>query len=262
MALLTDYLTTLAPKCYPRPSHQHHRWSSTKRHIENSENITPTRRSDVSHFHFKELESPKKHRNEHYMFQVLKQVSQLKQSQPQEFKIPRSKAQKFFSRLSNNILSTKIQDKGGIDPFLLADPTTTTTILVSTKWTATITTTSLWIKNRAKRRGSSHSHPWSPNIDHFLQGSTRPYSQKIGPGSLGCQRGQDRLLHHLMASASTLYTQTVQSGLPHQNKNAFLRSGVSNPLEKRGNRNARGLVISGFLFKTIRGPQTPNGDQL
>ena len=34
-----------------------------------------------------DLKSLKEHRNEHYMFQVLKQAAQLKQSQPQEFRI-------------------------------------------------------------------------------------------------------------------------------------------------------------------------------
>ena len=38
-----------------------------------------------------DLENLKKRHNEHYMFQVLKQATQLKQSQPPEFKIPKSK---------------------------------------------------------------------------------------------------------------------------------------------------------------------------
>ena len=40
------------------------------------------------HISPEDLERPKKRRKEHYMFQVLRQVAQLNQTQPPEFKVP------------------------------------------------------------------------------------------------------------------------------------------------------------------------------
>ena len=70
------------------------------------------------HISAEELESLKKQRNENFMLQVLKQAAQLKQSQPQEFKIPRCKL--------HIHLSAHIQVKICWGPFLTADPNQTT----------------------------------------------------------------------------------------------------------------------------------------
>ena len=57
------------------------------------------------HILSEDLEDLKKRRNEKYMFHVLKQAAQLKQSQFQEFKVPQFETLLFFSRLILLILS-------------------------------------------------------------------------------------------------------------------------------------------------------------
>ena len=74
------------------------------------------------HISAQELESLKKHKNERYMFQVLKQSAQLKQSQPQDSKSPDQNLRALFEAQHQPL--NQSPSKGLLPP---SSPTTTIT---------------------------------------------------------------------------------------------------------------------------------------
>ena len=201
-----------------------------------------------------DMENLKRHRNKCYMLKVLKQAAQLKQGQPQEFKVPRSKPPSSFRGSTVTASQPKSKNRTAEIPFSQQSQSKSQSSCPQCRQQQTHQAQSSRTDSKEEApitpRGSEYL--WLPNLGHFLEGSTPPPPQNIPVrqvrGRLLCiwesweGLGLDPwIINPVRIGYSISFwhepplsrTPTVQSGLTNSNKNALLKTEFQNLLKKR-----------------------------